>query len=131
MRLMSRRTSRWADPRRQSAQAVAEGASEKAPQVGAEGALDAALHHVQAPEEQRDRTGEIDQGQGSAHLPSPPAAWFAEALNNGGAGVDFNPPRTTKRVPAERAPPSGPLVLLRPESRLLRDDVHPDPIRDQ
>ena len=95
MRLMSRRTSRWSDPRRESTQAVAEGASEKAPQVGAEGALDAALHHVQAPQQQRDRAGEIDQGQGGAHLPVPPAAWSAEALNNGGAGADFNPPRTT------------------------------------
>src|SRR5204863_9417972 len=81
---------RHADPRRESTQAVAEGASEKAPQVGAEGALDAALHHVQAPEEQRDRTGEIDQGQGSAHVPFPPAAWSADALDNGGPGADFN-----------------------------------------
>src|SRR5205814_8242455 len=96
---------RHADPRRESTQAVAEGASEKAPQVGAEGALDAALHHVQAPEEQRDRTGEIDQGQGGAHLPFPPAAWSAEALNNGGAGGAFNPPRTGhRRVPQGGTP---------------------------
>src|SRR5205814_4255986 len=98
----------------ESTHAVAEGASEKAAQVGAEGALDAALHHVQAPEEQRNRTGDIDQGQGGAHVPFPPAAWSAEALNNGGAGADFNSPRTDKhRVPAERDPASGPLVLPR------------------
>ncbi len=51
-----------AEPGEERAPAVAEGASEQAPQIGSEGALDAALHHVQAPQQQRNRAGEIDQG---------------------------------------------------------------------
>jgi hypothetical protein len=40
---------RDAEPGEERAPAVAEGAPEKAPQIGAESALDAALHHVQTP----------------------------------------------------------------------------------
>ena len=43
-------------------QAVAQRGAEPAAQVGAEAALDAGLHHVQAPQQQRDRAGQIEQG---------------------------------------------------------------------
>jgi hypothetical protein len=37
----------------------------------AEGALNAALHHMHAPQQQSDRAGEIDQRQGGVHSALP------------------------------------------------------------
>jgi hypothetical protein len=44
--------------------AVSEGAAQKPPQLRTEGSLNAALHHVHAPEQEGDPASEIDQGQG-------------------------------------------------------------------
>ena len=41
----------------------------KAPQLGAEGALHAALHHMDAPQQQRDGAGEIEEVQRRVHRP--------------------------------------------------------------
>ena len=42
-------------------EAIAQRIAEEAAQPGAEGALDAGLHHVDAPQQERDRTGEIEE----------------------------------------------------------------------
>src|SRR5947209_18991155 len=45
-----------------------QGAPEETAQMRAESALDAALHHMHAPQQQGDRAGKIDQRQGGVHL---------------------------------------------------------------
>ena len=47
--------------------AVAQRGTEDPPQIRAERALDPALDHVHAPEQECDRSGEVDQSQGSVH----------------------------------------------------------------
>jgi hypothetical protein len=43
----------------------------------AKGALDTALHHVNATQQESDRSGEIDQGEGGGHPPLDRRARFA------------------------------------------------------
>ncbi len=40
---------------------------EETPQIGAEGALHPALHHMDAPQQQRDRAGEIEEAERRVH----------------------------------------------------------------
>ena len=58
-------------PAAKARQAVAQRGAEPAAQVGAEAALDAGLHHVHAPQQQRDRAGEIEQGPHGRQFPGP------------------------------------------------------------
>ena len=53
-------------------QPVAQRGAEPAAQIGAEAALDAGLHHVQAPQQQRHRAGQVEQGP---HRRSVPPRW--------------------------------------------------------
>ena len=55
-----------AEPRRRL-DAAAERQGEEPSQVGAEGALHPALHHMDAPQQQRDRAGEIEEAQRCVH----------------------------------------------------------------
>ena len=56
-------------PAANAAEAVAQRAAEHGAQLGAEGALHAGLHHVHAPQQQRDGAGEIEQRDGKIHRP--------------------------------------------------------------
>jgi hypothetical protein len=52
---------------RERLEAVAEGVAQRSSQVGTEGTIHSGLHHVDAPDQQGDRSGEIDQRQGGVH----------------------------------------------------------------
>ena len=81
-----------AKPGEKGAEPVAEGAPQHAPQMGSEGALDAGLHHMHAPHQERDRAGQIDEGEGRVHRRSSLFAprIFEPAAYRALAG-DFNP----------------------------------------
>jgi hypothetical protein len=68
-----------AEPRRESLEAIAERPAEHAPQIGAEGTLSAALDHMKAPQQQRDRAGEIEQGKRRIHRFASPARFSVHA----------------------------------------------------
>ena len=59
--------------------------AEHGPQPGAEGALHAGLHHVHAPEQERDGAGEVEQGAGKFHG-APSAGKRAKDKGRGSAG---------------------------------------------
>jgi hypothetical protein len=59
--------SRDAKTRRESLQPSAKSPRQDSPELAAERALNAALHHVNAPEQQGDRAGKIDKSQSSVH----------------------------------------------------------------
>ena len=62
------------EPGEKRLQPPAERPTEEAAQIRTESALDPALDHVHAPQQERDRAGEIDQRQGGAHL-RPSCLW--------------------------------------------------------
>jgi len=62
-----------AEAGQESGKPTAKRASEKPAQMRAEAALDAALHHMHAPQQQGDRAGKINQRKGGIHS-APPAA---------------------------------------------------------
>ena len=56
-----------AEPGDERSEAVAERATEKPAQMGAEGALNTRLNHVHAPQQERYRPSKIDKGEGRVH----------------------------------------------------------------
>jgi len=61
----------YAQPGQEAFEPVAERIAQDTPELRSEGARDAGLHHVHAPNQQRNRTSEIDEGQSCIH-PAPP-----------------------------------------------------------
>ena len=58
---------RYTQTRQECFEPAAEGVAQDAPQLRAERARDPGLDHVHAPDQQRNGTGEVHQGQGCAH----------------------------------------------------------------
>ena len=67
--------------------AVVERLGEKAPEVGPEGALHPALHHVNAPQEERNGSTEIEEAQSGVHGSS--FEPVEESFNNPRRAVSF------------------------------------------
>ena len=65
---------RHAEPDDEGAEPRAQPAPERAAKIGAEDARDAALHHVDAPEQQRDLADQVDQDMRRGHRPAVPIA---------------------------------------------------------
>jgi hypothetical protein len=56
-----------AEPGRGGLDAITERPGKEAPKIGAERALDPALHHVDAPQQERDGAGQIQETQRRVH----------------------------------------------------------------
>ena len=65
---------RDAKTRRESLQPSAKSPRQDSPELAAERALNAALHHVNAPEQQGDSAGKIEKSQSSVHRPAHPSS---------------------------------------------------------
>ena len=65
---------RDAKARGESLQPSAKSPRQDSPEFAAERALNAALHHVHAPEQQGDRAGKIEKSQGSVHRLAHPSS---------------------------------------------------------
>src|SRR4029077_16180224 len=65
---------RGAKTRHESLQPSAKSPRQDSPDLAAERALNAALHHVNAPEQQGDRAGKIEKSQSSVHRLAHPSS---------------------------------------------------------
>ena len=65
---------RDAKTRRERLQPAAKSPRQDSPELAAERALNAALHHVNAPEQQGDRAGKIEKSQGPVHRLAHPSS---------------------------------------------------------
>src|SRR5437762_7833921 len=102
-----------AEPGEEGTKAADERAPEEATQMGSEGALNAALHHVQAPQQQRNRAGKVDQGQGGVQLIRPShvrAARAAARQRLNGVAACSSREKCSGATEPTATPASGPVV---------------------